>query len=57
MKLASASGQEEIRTVRVPNSLTLNSHLSTSSVEPKMGRKKIQISRINDERNRQVMLP
>ena len=50
-KLASASGNEEL-TQRVPNSLNLSNNQTSS--EPKMGRKKIQISRINDERNRQV---
>ena len=50
-KLASASGKEEL-TQRVPNSLNLSNNQTSS--EPKMGRKKIQISRINDERNRQV---
>ena len=51
VKLASAAGTEEIST-RVPSSL----NISSATGEAKMGRKKIQISRINDERNRQVII-
>lgn len=46
-KLASETGQEKPLAQRVvPRNLNLENQ--------KMGRKKIQISKINDERNRQV---